>query len=200
MFEGRWLPSRVLDGTEAGHFGKSRSTGLVVERLDELGLATVTARRGCDAALSEAVLRHYGIESPTGPRWVQGTTVGMAGCGLGHWLAVSSELKYGALCADLVSKLDPFATICDQSDGRVVLRIQGPRVREVLAKCIPIDLHPRAFCPGIAASTVTGHIAVQLWQRDESPTYELVVLRSFASSLWSWLRDCAAPFGCELRL
>ena len=31
----------------------------------------------------------------------------------------------------------------DQSDARLVLRLRGPRVRDVLAKGVPVDLHPK---------------------------------------------------------
>ena len=39
----------------------------------------------------------------------------------------------------------------DQSDSRLVLRLSGPRVRDVLAKGVPVDLHPKAFKPGDVA-------------------------------------------------
>ena len=35
------------------------------------------------------------------------------------------------------------AAVSDQSDARLVLRVSGPRVRDVLAKGVPVDLHPR---------------------------------------------------------
>ena len=47
--------------------------------------------------------------------------------------------------------------------------------------------------------TSIAHIGVQLWQRDDRPTYEIAVARSFAGSLWSWLEEAAAEFGCEVR-
>jgi sarcosine oxidase subunit gamma len=71
-------------------------------------------------------------------------------------------------------------------------------VREALAKGVAIDLHPRAFKTADAAATLVSHVAVQLWQVDDAPTYELAVARGFALSFWHWLATSAAEFGLEL--
>ena len=96
----------------------------------------------------------------------------------------------------LAPSLVGLAAVCEQSDGRVVIEIGGPRSRAVLAKGLPIDLHPRAFAPGDVALTAASHIAVQLWQVDAAPTYRLAVPRSLAASFRCWLGESAAEFGC----
>jgi len=96
--------------------------------------------------------------------------------------------------ARLRAALAGLASVSDQSDGRVVVRVGGPRARDTLAKGLPIDLHPRAFKPGDAAVSVVAHIAVHLWQIDPAPTYELAVPRSFAASFCDWLAAAAAEF------
>ncbi len=50
----------------------------------------------------------------------------------------------------------------DQSDARLVLHLSGPRVRDVLAKGVPIDLHPKVFKPGDVATTLIAYIGVQI--------------------------------------
>ena len=82
----------------------------------------------------------------------------------------------------------------------MLLRISGPRVRDALAKGVAIDLHPRAFCTGNTAMTGVAHIAVQLWQSDDSPAYTFSVARSLAGSFWAWLESSAAEYGLELDL
>ena len=89
------------------------------------------------------------------------------------------------------------ASIADQSDGRVVLRLRGDRVRDVLAKGVPVDLHPRSFKTGDVASTLVAYIGVQIQQLDDRPTFQLMAFRSLAGSLWSWLTKSAAEFGAE---
>ena len=102
---------------------------------------------------------------------------------------------------DLVARLRAragLASIADQSDGRVVLRLRGDRVRQVLAKGVPLDLHPRRFKVGDVASTLVAHVGVQIEQLDDQPTFQLMASRSLAGSLWSWLTKSAAEFGYEV--
>ena len=56
----------------------------------------------------------------------------------------------------------------------------GAKARALLAKGRSIDLHPRAFKPGDAGVTLLSHIAVQLWQVDETPTFDLALPRATA--------------------
>jgi sarcosine oxidase subunit gamma len=46
--------------------------------------------------------------------------------------------------------------------------------------------------------TGVAHIAVQLWQTDDAPTYVLSVDRSLAGSFWDWLAASGAEHGLEL--
>jgi len=89
------------------------------------------------------------------------------------------------------------ASLVDQSHGRTLLVLTGPRVRDALAKGVPIDLHPRAFRPGDAASTLIAHIPVHLWQVDDRPSYEFAIARSLAQSFWQWLTAAAAEWGLQ---
>ena len=65
----------------------------------------------------------------------------------------------------------------------------------MLAKGCSLDLHPRVFKPGDAATTPIALIDCQLWQIDDTPSYDLAVPSSFAESFWSWLTASAAEYG-----
>lgn len=80
----------------------------------------------------------------------------------------------------------------DVSDARVVLRLTGPLVAEVLAKGAPCDLSERAFPPGAARRTHLGGVAVAFWRLD-AETWEVVAFRSHAHHLMAWLEDAARP-------
>jgi sarcosine oxidase subunit gamma len=179
-----------------GRFGREGAApGLVIRERVDLGLATVMVRRGREQALVDAVRAAYGVGLVDASKVSAGPQVAFVGSGPGHWLAVSESLANGALAADLAARLPGLVSIFDQSDGRGVLRLSGPRVRDVLAKGLPIDLHPRAFAPGDAATSIISHIGVQLWQVDGEPTYDIAFFRSFAGSFWHWLAESAAEFG-----
>jgi sarcosine oxidase subunit gamma len=128
----------------------------------------------------------------------QGPKVTFIGYGPGQWLAVSESLANEALAGDLAARLKGLASISDQSGGRTIFRISGPRARDVLAKGLPIDLDPRAFPPGSAATSAISHIGVQLWQTDDTRGYDLAIFRSLTESLWRWLTASAAEFGYEV--
>jgi sarcosine oxidase subunit gamma len=93
-----------------------------------------------------------------------------------------------AWIAALKSAVGDTASVVDQSDAYGVLRLTGPKLRETLAKLVPLDLHPRVFKVGDVAATVAAHIGVSLWRleddADSQPTFELAVARSMAASLW----------------
>ncbi len=182
-----------------GRFGKpDGEPGVMIGELSGLGLATVASRQGQDAALKSAVLQAYGVQLPESSRVAQGSAVSFIGYGLGQWLAVSESLAHEALAGDLSQRLAGLASISDQSGGRTVLRVSGPRARDVLAKGLPVDLDPRAFPLGSAAASIIGHMGVQLWQVDDTRSYDIAVFRSLSQSFWRWLTASAAEFGYEV--
>jgi len=179
-----------------GRYGRSYGEpGIVISERIGLGLATVAARRGNADALSQAVANAYGVDLPTSSRVIRGSQVSFIGYGPGQWLAVSASLANEALARELSAKLAELASISDQSGGRTVLRLSGPHARDVLAKGLPIDLDPRAFPLGSAATSAISHMGVQLWQLDDTRSYDLAIFRSVSESFWSWLTASAAEFG-----
>ena len=168
---------------------------------ENLTLASVIARKGQAEALAALVKRAYAIELPETPRRVDGPMPD--GCelsfiwsGPGQWLACAEGVA--GLVGQLGVALGQHAMIAEQSDGLGVLRISGPRTRAVLAKGIGLDLDARVFRPGDVALTLAGSIAVQLWQVDDTPSFEVALFRSLARSFWHWLSASAAEFGYEV--
>jgi len=107
--------------------------------------------------------------------------------GPGEWLAVSPSETPDGLNRSLSLLLAEAAYIFDQSDGRVVLRLSGPNVRRLLAKGVATDLHPSVFAIGTSSNVLCGHVGVNLARTGENE-FELIVMRSFAESLFDDLR------------
>lgn len=182
-----------------GRYGRTYGeAGVVISERVGLGLATVAARKGKTDAVKQAVAKAYGVDLPGSSRVAQGAEVSFVGYGPGQWLAVSESLANEALARDLSEKLQGLASISDQSGGRTVLRLSGPHARDVLAKGLPIDLDPRVFPLGSAATSVISHMGVQLWQLDDTRSYDLAIFRSLSESFWSWLTASAAEYGYEV--
>ena len=196
--------SALADIALPGRYGrKDGEPGVVVSERIGLGLATVAARKGQAEAVKAAVASAYGVQLAFSSRvaegrGAQGSAVSFIGYGPAQWLAVSESFASEALARDLQDKLQGLASISDQSGGRTVLRISGRRAREVLAKGLPIDLDPRAFPLGSAATSAISHMGVQIWQIDDTRSYDIAIFRSLSESFWRWLTASAAEYGYEV--
>lgn len=172
--------------------------GVLVAERGGLALATVLVCRGQITALTERVRARFGIELPPGPHRRVGSDVAFAGIAPDTWLA-SSEHDSNGFARSLEAAIGDLASVADQSSGYAVLRMTGPKLREALAKMLPLDLHPRAFLPGDVASTIASHVGATLWRlqdgADGSPVFEIAVFRSLAGSFWHCLASSAAEFG-----
>ncbi|MFI5014126.1 MAG: sarcosine oxidase subunit gamma [Hyphomicrobiales bacterium] len=189
----------LADVLVAGRYGRIEGPpGLIVSERTGLSLASIIPRKGQSGALAALVKSAYGFDLPATPRlgggpMPDGRSITFIWAGLDQWLAVTEGMEN--VERELTAALGKRAMIADQSDGRCVLRLRGPKAREVLAKGVAVDLHPRVFKTGDVALTTVAHLGVQLWQLDEAPTFEIAVFRSLAGSFWSWLAASAAEFG-----
>ncbi|QEN87277.1 sarcosine oxidase subunit gamma [Labrys sp. KNU-23] len=169
--------------------------GVTVQDRSGLEIVTLAARKGQEGALAARMQAAYGLRLPNGPKRVVAGTLAALGTGPSAWLVTREAGESNLLVTDLIEAVGTLASVTDQTSGYAVLRVSGPRVRDMFAKGLDIDLHPRAFGPGDAAVTACSHIGVTLWQLDEAPTYEIALFRSMAGSFWHWLGDSAAEFG-----
>lgn len=160
-------------------------------------MASLAAAQGQQAPLSAAVRAHWGVALPVTPRFVASGGMAFLWAGPDRWMVTSDAAE--DLESLLCRKLGAWAAVTDQSDSRRVLRVAGRRARESLTKLIGIDLHPRAFRPGDTALTTGAGIALQIWQRDDAPSFELVAFRSYGDHLAAALAAAAAEFGAEAR-
>ncbi len=193
------IVSALDDVAAPGRHGRRvGEAGVIATEVGDLGLALVAARKGRRAALMDAARAAFGVELPDVPRRVAGRDVAFIWSGPEQWLAHMQPAPAAGMESVLAGSLVGLASIVDQSHGRTVLRVTGPRVRDALAKGFPIDLRPSAFKMGDTAVTSVAHIGAQLWQTDDAPTYEIAVARGFALSFWHWLEASAAEYGLEL--
>ncbi len=144
---------------------------------------------GGAAVLAEALHDHAGLALPDPGCWVGDDALALLWSAPGQFLAVGDA---GAT-QRLADSLRAQARLIDLTGARVVVRLSGRSVREVLARCVPLDLHPRTMRPGHVASTIAAHIGVQIWQIDALPSYDLAGPISYAGSLFRALELAGAP-------
>lgn len=177
------------------HGARDGATGVALSERTGLALFVISAGAGKASEVAAKVLAVTGLELPIGPKRASKDGFALIGTAPGQWLAVVEGRAGLSMLASLAAALKGLATIIDQSDGKAMLRISGPRAREVLAKGCSLDLHPRVFKPGNAGTTPIALIDCVVWQVDEIPSYDLAVPTSFAESFWSWLTASAAEYG-----
>lgn len=164
-----------------------------------LSLAQIMVRNAKTPDLQQRLRERLGLTLPsTGHCSIRGS-IELVWVGPGRWLAMTTSEDAAAFEAGLRSELDGLASVTNQSDGRCIMRIAGPKARDTLAKALPIDLHPRVFQTGDTALTVAAHINLHIWQVDDAPTYDLAVFRSYAASFCEFITSAALEFGIRFR-
>ena len=147
-----------------------------------------------DSALTGTIERTLECGLPRKPNTFQLAPAGLRVLWLApdEWLIVTPEGGEEMLAAALRRAVgDGFAAVVELGSGQTVIEIAGPRAREVIAKGCPLDLHPRGFGPGSCAQSRLARALVTIAQVDGTPTFELIVRRSFADYLWRWLNDAS---------
>ncbi len=126
------------------------------------------------------------------------TTEGTLAClwlGPDEWLILGPGGGEHDIAARLRAALgDIHAAVTDVSEARTTIAIAGPRARELLVKGTSIDLHPRVFAPGRCVQTGFAGANIILRQTDDAPSFEILVLNSFAEHLWTWLEGGAREY------
>jgi heterotetrameric sarcosine oxidase gamma subunit len=157
----------------------SDTTGVSVRPRNGLGMMSIATPRGGAAALAQALREHAGLVLPEPGCWVGDDALALLWCAPGQFLAVGDAV----VVQRLADALRGAALLIDLTGARAVVRLSGPSVRDVLARVVPLDLHPRVMGPGRVAATVAAHIGVQIWQVDDAPSYDLAGPVSYAGSL-----------------
>lgn len=176
-----------------GHHGitiEERSAGLVLQ---------IIARRGRGSDVRASLAEACGLEAPQTPRIAINGGRALVWSGPSQWLLMADAAEAAAI-REAAAAIAGAASLSDQSDARVVLRLSGPRTREALAKLVGLDLDGTVFPPATAAMTVIAHMPVHLWRLGDAgghPVFEIAVAQSYAVSLWHHVTVAAAEFGLE---
>ena len=185
--------SPLVARTEAGLPVRMAGQGLRMQERAFLGHINLRCDPQ-DPLLTDRIERALGCRLPRTPNTFH---TGSAGCrvlwlGPDEWLIVTPEDSAGRVAQELQQASgDGFATVVELGSGQTVIELSGTRAREIIAKGCPLDLHPRVFGPGRCAQSRLARTLVILLQVDGTPTFELIVRRSFADYLWQWLLDAS---------
>ena len=142
------------------------------------------------------------LEGPRAGGDVAGATLPAAGRCMsdegGSLLSIGPDvyLRVGAV-ADTAALASRFEVVVDVSSGWGCITLEGPKAVALLRKGCAVDLHPRMFPAGSCCATGMARMRVVLWRPGMDCRYEVLVGRSYALSLWSWLIDAAAEYASQ---
>jgi len=94
----------------------------------------------------------------------------------------------------LREKLSGHYSLVNGSGGLTVITLSGDNTIDLLKKCSPIDFHLSNFPIGKVVSTVFAK-SNAIIRRKGLHQFELVIRRSFADYIWSWILDASNEFG-----
>ena len=142
-----------------------------------------------DEVFQTGVERVVGARAPVTPN-----TVARAGeraivwLGPDEWLVVSAPESREGVANGLEEALSGLhVAVNDISSGQTIIRLRGPRARDLLSKGCTLDFHPRGFGAGQCAQSHIAKSNALIIQVDDEPTYDIIVRRSFADYLARWL-------------
>ena len=181
-----------------GRYGPEGLDGVLAAQVRGLAAAMLVARRGGAAALCRA-MAGAGLPLCDAPRLSTGAGLSAIGTGPGRWLVLAEGVSGDELCARLAGIAQGHGAVTDQSDAVLLFDLSGETVHDALARGVTLDLHPRTFAVGDAATTLVAGISLTFWQSDAAPAYRFAVPRSFTPAFLRWLTASAAPFGFVLR-
>jgi sarcosine oxidase subunit gamma len=184
-----------------GRYGARCEGGAPVTLSEQTGcaLAIITARKGKASEAADALAKLARVRPIDRPAVATQDGITLIGCGPSQWLVIAEPHRADGFLTALRRACEAVASVTDHSAGKEIVRITGVRARDVLAKGCTIDLNPRSFKSGDAATTRMGLIDATLWQVDDAPTYAIAVDRSIAASFWAWLATSAAEYGYEVK-
>jgi heterotetrameric sarcosine oxidase gamma subunit len=174
--------------------------GIVLAERRPLATVQVAARAEEGRAVRDALAAALGVapDAATNRTATRGDTT-ILWIGPERFLVVAPERADRDLDALLRAALaGTTAAVTDLGNGRTTLRVAGPRSRDLLAKGSAIDFHTRTFPVGACAQGLLGHVGALFHAVDETPRFDLHVARSYAQTVWEWLIESAAEYGCEV--
>jgi|SRR5579859_3475191 len=141
-----------------------------------------------------------GVEGVLGVAWPQ--KIGTVATGRAEvicvgptdWLVITADPDATAWLQglDAAFKASPFR-VTNVSQALARIEIEGPEVRDLLAKGCALDLHPLCFAPGRSARTRFAGMPV-IVHCTGLFTFECIVTLSYADYLLSWLADATLEF------
>ena len=147
----------------------------------DLGYVNVRGRAS-DASFVQSIEQAVGQPLPLEPNTSSFGQHKLFWLGPDEWAVVTPASGAARLAKQLEeASQDRHVAVNDLSGGQIALELKGPNCRDLLAKGCPLDLLAKA--------------SVLIALTDETPTFLVVVRRSFSDYLCRWLAHAGSDEG-----
>jgi sarcosine oxidase subunit gamma len=160
-------------------------------------LAQVGIRLDPTGPAASRVAQALGLELPEATRVAESGGRRALWLGPDEWLVVAADGEERALVAILEEAIGADGAVVDLSANRTGLELSGPQAMDVLATCMALDVHPRAFGADRCAQTLLQKAPVIVERRGDD-AFLLLVRPSFAAYAAEWLIDGMAGLAADL--
>ena len=173
----------ILEKESALEGAEHEFDGVNVSEVMDKSLVMVAIPRGTLANVESSIKKSCGL---TIPKMQQSSESSDSSITL--WRLQNNQvLAYFSYDGDdsesyLKTKFNASAYYTDQSDTWAMIRVKGPRSRDVLERICPINIDKDVFSIGSVSRTVMEHIGTIIF-RDEDDSYVLLTMRSFGRSM-----------------
>jgi sarcosine oxidase, subunit gamma len=147
---------------------------------------------------ANALKRATGMTLPKPGTYVVGEGMYLGWLSPDEFLLVADDEDTSSVMPALGQKLAKVHhALNDLSSGQTIVRISGGNAAQVLAKGCTLDLHGEVFAAPMCAQTRLAK--TQIFLRAVAPEiFDVVVRRSFADYLWTWLTHAASDSAPEV--
>jgi sarcosine oxidase subunit gamma len=145
-----------------------------------------------DGAAMQAIEDRFGLRLRVGSSAVRSGNALALCLGPGDWLVLpTAPVDHHAAGATLV---DAGWSAVDASDAWFAVRVEGPASRSVLAEASALDTRPDRFGFDATAVTRFARLRALVHRIEGSDAFDVLVERSHARYLWTWLSGSMGPF------
>ena len=182
-------PISALDGYHTAEHSNGYGRELAIEEVTGLQLIQVAAWADNTDSVEQRLVAELGMPGiPLPGTAVQNGDVLLARVEPLKWWILNSGVEIS------VPELSPTeGCLLDLSHSRTWLAISGENAGSLLNRFLPIDLRDAVFPAGSIATTAFHHTGVTV-HRSADGSYNLLLLRSFAVSLWQMMHETALQF------
>jgi heterotetrameric sarcosine oxidase gamma subunit len=191
------MPVSAPEALRLGRYGAAGDDPVRIARR-RCDMVQLAARKGRAGDLAAAMRPGFQLEFPAPGHAANAAEIAALWLQPDAWMLVAPPAAAGVFARAVKAACGDAGSVVEQTHGRVVFSLAGRHARRVLEKVCRLDLHPRAFGPGRVAATPIAEVACLLHQRDDLPSFDLIVFSTFAAHFAGALTHAAAGVGYEI--